>query len=176
MDVYRPLRVTLFFYDLFRLIVLLQLWMSFAPLIGDAGVSDGNAAGGFPWLVYAAPNGLFPLMALFLWRRLSEYKAYITLYIAGKTISVVVFLGWLISSSQTIVPVINEETLLVLGSWLFLSLLDAFSMLGAILLKNRLNRSEIPAPTAVIASDVRPLDIRPSDEGGSAGNGQIPAN
>ncbi|GHT96035.1 hypothetical protein FACS1894141_5680 [Spirochaetia bacterium] len=152
MNVYRPLRVTLFFYDLLRLIVLLQLWMSFAPLIGDSGFSGDVTAGGFPALVYIAPNGLFPLMALFLWRRLSEYKAYITLYIAGKIISIVVFLGWFISSLQTIALAINEETLLVLGGWLFLTFLDAFSVLGAFLLKNRLNRGHIPPPLAVIAA------------------------
>jgi hypothetical protein len=152
MDVYRPLRVTLFFYDLFRLIVLLQLWLSFAPLTGDVSGGFTADAGGFPYLAYAAPNGLFPLMALFLWIRLSEYQAYITLYIAGKTIGIVVFLGWLISSFQTIVLAINEETVLVLGGWLFLTALDALSILGAVLLKNRLNRPEIPAPMAVIAA------------------------
>jgi hypothetical protein len=83
MEPYRPLRLGLFVYECFRLLFLTAVFAALRP---------GGAA--FPWLVYAAPNVLFTLMALFLWLNLSRYGAYLPLFLAGKIIGLFSILGW----------------------------------------------------------------------------------
>ncbi|MDR0707077.1 MAG: hypothetical protein LBF60_04265 [Treponema sp.] len=78
MNAYKPLRLALFFYELFRFLDTLKDMRIFS-FINDLGQSDN-----LQMLVWIAPNALFPLMTLFLFLDLAAYKPYIPLYIAGK--------------------------------------------------------------------------------------------
>jgi hypothetical protein len=51
-----------------------------------------------PWLAFASPGALFPLMALFLWLDIRRYNTYIPLYIAGKCIGILSLVGFSIVS------------------------------------------------------------------------------
>jgi len=48
----------------------------------------------------ASPGVLFPLMALFIWLDTARYKAYLPLFIAGKSIGIFTLLGWSIITQQ----------------------------------------------------------------------------
>jgi hypothetical protein len=90
------LRLGIFFYDILRVFFLLAL---LAGVTGDPSGPGGmfqGAPGGlsFPYMVYAAPNALFPLMSLFLLIRPGESTAFIPLYMTGKVISVTALAGW----------------------------------------------------------------------------------
>jgi hypothetical protein len=131
MEPYRPLRFTFFIYDFIRLIVMTRLLMALG--------SEGN--GGFPYIFYAAPNGLFPLMSFFLWIRLNAYKPYIALYMAGKILAVVAVFAWLIFSLPNIADILsanNQETYTVIGTVLLLSAGDTLTVLGGAVLKRRI--------------------------------------
>jgi hypothetical protein len=56
----------------------------FSFLTGFLAILRHNAGIVFPWQVYAVPNALFVLMALFLMLNASQYAGYSLLYIAGK--------------------------------------------------------------------------------------------
>jgi uncharacterized membrane protein len=84
---------------------------------------------GFSIIIYAAPNALFVLMALFLWLDTARHRAFLHLFIAGKSISILTILGWSIISGQV---TIIKEFILLSG--------DLFSI-AAILLISR----DIPA-------------------------------
>ena len=43
-----------------------------------------NAGTAFPWHIYAVPNALFLLTALFLWLDFSKYSNFLMLFISGK--------------------------------------------------------------------------------------------
>ena len=135
MDVYRPLRVCLFFYECLR-VLLLVVFLFIAPLEGSI---DGSF---FPYLVYLSANALFPLMALFMWLRPWEYRNYLALYIAGKTIAVVSFLAWELFSSREYPGMGNiVRSIILLGGSVFLSLADILSVCGAWVLKNKYNQT-----------------------------------
>lgn len=51
-------------------------------------------------VVFAAPCVLFPLMALFIWLDADRYRAFTPLFIAGKSISAFILLGWFIITGQ----------------------------------------------------------------------------
>ena len=51
-------------------------------------------------LAYTAPSALFPLMALFIWLDSQRYRAYLSLFAAGKCIVISTLLGWSIVSGQ----------------------------------------------------------------------------
>jgi hypothetical protein len=127
MSVFRPLKVVIFLYDLIRLPAL--LWVLPALLVmpetaGDIGV---------PLAVYAAPNALFPLMALFLLLKPAEYRPFVPLYLAGKAAAVAANLGWFFASVgrlRAALPGGVYGVLYTLGFLLFLAVLDALSVLG----------------------------------------------
>jgi hypothetical protein len=137
-----PLRLSLFIYDLIRLIMLISLLSVF-------GLPRAEGEGGvFPYLVYAVPQALFPLMTLFIWIQFPAYESYIFLYIAGKTIGIVSFFAWIIVSFQNILVALTTNirgTPVIVGSALLLALTDALSIWGGIGLKTRLSRAELPA-------------------------------
>jgi hypothetical protein len=142
MKLYRPLRISLFLYDLIRLILMISLFSVFGLSLA------GEETGVFPYLVYAAAHALFPLMTLFLWLQYSAYESYIFLYIAGKAIGIVSIFAWIISSFQNILVSLaagTEGTPVIMGSALFLAAIDALSIWGGVLLKNKLYRTELPA-------------------------------
>jgi hypothetical protein len=142
MKIYRPLRISLFVYDLVRLILMIRLLSVFGLSLAseDSGI--------FPYLVYAVPQALFPLMTLFILLQFPVYDSYIVLYIAGKTIGIVSVFAWIVFSFLNILAslaVDAAETAAVLGGVLLLAATDALSIGGAVLLKNRLSRPEVPA-------------------------------
>ncbi|MDR1948296.1 MAG: hypothetical protein LBQ38_02785 [Spirochaetaceae bacterium] len=135
MEVYRPLRLTLFIYDCIRLLLLIGFWVILLPFLGSEAAEAGRA---FPILVYAAPNALFPLMALFLWLRFPDHEAYLSLYAAGKVIAVAAGLGWLFLA----MPGVEQDQLrrYVVGAWIiFLSIADTLSLAGCLLIRHRLD-------------------------------------
>jgi hypothetical protein len=138
MEVYRPLRLTLFIYDSIRLLLLIGFWVILLPFLGGEAAESGRM---LPISVYAAANALFPLMTLFLWLRFSTHKAYITLYMAGKAVIVAAGLGWLFFT----LPGIDEDRFrrYVVGMWvLFLIIADLLSLAGCLALRNRLYRKD----------------------------------
>ncbi|MDR1466496.1 MAG: hypothetical protein LBI40_02620 [Treponema sp.] len=84
MNIYKPLRIALFSYEIFRFTLF---------------VVHGNAVfttiQGWQW---TAPNALFPLMALFLLIDLDRYAAFLPLSVAGKSIAAILML-WSVFSS-----------------------------------------------------------------------------
>jgi hypothetical protein len=140
MEIYRPLRLILFIFDLIRLTVMISLFMAFVP----AGTGDGKI---FPYLFYAVPNGLFPLITLFLWLKLKSYKPYIALYIAGKILAVVAVFTWIVFSIPSIDQALSvnaQRIFIIMGTTLLLALGDALTVLGGVMLKKRLAAGETP--------------------------------
>ncbi|MDR0554549.1 MAG: hypothetical protein LBG76_07115 [Treponema sp.] len=132
MEVYRPLRAVLFGYDCVRLLLIVGFIL---PVVPFPGISGGMT---FPYLVYAAPNALFPLMSLFVWRRFSTHRSYIMLYTAGKSIVLAAALGWILSSWRELFPMLlvqDSTGLITLIGCGALVLGDAGSVAGGILLK-----------------------------------------
>jgi hypothetical protein len=137
MEIYRPLRVVLFGYDLIRLMVMIRLLVSFVPSEGTRG------EGVFPYLFYAVPNGLFPLITFFLWIRVSLYRSFIPLYLAGKTLAIVAIFAWVIFSRQLIAQALAINTngiISIVGAAMLLSIGDFLSIVGGAILKHKLNR------------------------------------
>jgi hypothetical protein len=92
---------------------------------GNPGVSP------LPYMLYAAPNALFPLMTLFLLIRLEESLAFVPLYITGKLISLAALLGWLFFSIRELGGLSGSMI------WaLFLCAADFGTVMGMALLKN----------------------------------------
>jgi hypothetical protein len=141
MDVYRPLRISLFLYELLRLLTLAVLFAVFSPLEGAV------KSGVFPYLVYAAPNALFPLMTLFMWLRPKAYRSYLSLYTAGKIIAVAAFYGWgffaLRSPGAENLRTANLMELLILfGSSFVLNLCDILSIFAGWFLARKIKKME----------------------------------
>jgi membrane protein implicated in regulation of membrane protease activity len=81
---YKPLRIALFYYEIFRFI-------TFA-IHGNAVFTTMQ---GWQW---TAPNALFPLMALFLLIDLDRYVEFLPLSVAGKSVAVVLTIWSVISN------------------------------------------------------------------------------
>ena len=150
MDVYRPLAAALFFYEVFRLSLLL-VFLFIAPL--ESGFSIGSGFfmesfvswAFFPYLVYLSANALFPLMALFVWLKPEEYRNYLTLYMAGKVITAVSFYVWEIFSSREFPGVENlARSMVLMGGSVFICLADMLSIGGAWMLKSKFRRALAP--------------------------------
>ena len=122
MDVYKPLGAGLFFYECLRLLMLVFFMLLAA---------SENASGG-SYAVYMSSNALFPLMALFIWLRPDEYRNYITLYMAGKIVSLVSFYSWEIFTFRDLNRDENlVKNIVFLGGGALLSLADMLSVWGA---------------------------------------------
>jgi hypothetical protein len=145
MEIYRPLRGALLIYECIRLLVLAWVFVFFRP---------GDGAGLFPWLVYAVPNALFPLMALFLWRRFSRYAVYAPLYISGKCIALASIAGFWIFSRQNVYAALslkNPGVFTALGCLLFLLAGDLCAAAGGLALVRKIPALEgagVPAERA----------------------------
>jgi hypothetical protein len=143
MNVYRPLRAVLFLYELVRFGALISLLTVLGPSFTGSG--DDNV---FPYLAFTAPNALYPLMTMFLLLRLEEFGAYIPLYAAGKVIGGAVFFIWCGFSYRIFLEAAffgRMELLIKAGFFFLIFGGDIFSCAGAVALKNRLDRKEIPA-------------------------------
>jgi hypothetical protein len=141
MDVYGPLRMLLFVYEFFRLMVLLAVFAVLGPLYEISGGGEfSNPL--FPYVMYVVPNALFPLMTYFVWIRLFLYQSYIPLYIAGKTIALVAVIGWGVFSFNRIIAAlsIGARGIGILGLILLLTVADTLSVLGGLLLQTKISR------------------------------------
>ncbi|MDR2952361.1 MAG: hypothetical protein LBU82_03870 [Treponema sp.] len=63
-------------------------------------MTEAHDSTAIPWLVYAAPCVMFPLMALFIWLDICRYRNYLPLFLAGKCVSIAALLVWFIVSRQ----------------------------------------------------------------------------
>jgi hypothetical protein len=124
MNVYKPLRVALFVYELFRLLILLGVFVV-VPILSQPFET-------FPFPLYIVPNALFPLMAFFLLLDFFYYIPYLSLYMAGKTIAVVSIIGWI--TYVTGAPMFNA---IIIGASLFIALFDALSLLGGRMIQKK---------------------------------------
>ncbi|MDR2247712.1 MAG: hypothetical protein LBE17_13750 [Treponema sp.] len=118
--------MSIFIYDVIRLLGMLLVAPMLAPAQAESGLS-------FPFLVYTAPNALFLLTAFFVLVRFEEYGSYAYLYIAGKAVAIAANLGWFFFSLQGLGPALTAhtlETVSVLGFLLLLAGFDAFSVVG----------------------------------------------
>jgi len=94
MNINKPLRIVLFSYELLRLLFLAAM-LSLFPTAQSA-----LSGGIFPYLAYFSANALFPLIALFLVLKPLENRNYLPLFMAGKTIAVVLYFYWIVFSFQ----------------------------------------------------------------------------
>jgi hypothetical protein len=127
---YKPLRTVLFIYELLRLVTLLGV-------VGGLAPAGGSVFFPLPWLFYAVPNALFPLMTLFVRLDGFSYRPYVPLYTAGKVIAAAVLLGWAVFSFQEILPALAMNpggAFFVLGSLVFMLAGDLFSIAGGAVL------------------------------------------
>lgn len=135
MDVYRPIRAGLFFYECLRLLLLAVLLF----LAHSEGAVNGVS---FPYPVYLSSNALFALMALFMWLNAGEYRNYVSLYMAGKAIVVVLFYVWEIIGARRQFPGAEiarnaAGSIFLTGGSAVLSLADILSLWGAWALRNK---------------------------------------
>jgi hypothetical protein len=132
MGIYRPLRAALFIYEGIRLVVLIWIFSLLRP---------GGGVDFFPWLVYAAPNALFPLMTLFLWQNVSRWGAYAPLYASGKCVALVSIVVFCFFSRQNVYTALylkNPGALWAFGSILFLLAGDLLSVAGGLALAGKI--------------------------------------
>ena len=119
MGIIRYLKPGFFIYECFRITILAFTLVYLLP---------GTSA--IPWMGIAAPQALFPLMALFICLDTVKYKAFLPLFIAGKSIGIISLLGWSIIFGQAKIiggysnAFILAELILLAGD--FLSLATAF--------------------------------------------------
>jgi hypothetical protein len=135
MGSYRPLRLVFFIYDFARLVVMTSLLMTFVQS------TESQDGGVFPYVFYAVPNGLFPLMSFFLWVDPGAYRPFIPLYMAGKVLAVVSAFMWLMFSLPRISGSFFEagqSTFVVAGTALLLSVGDALSIFGGAILRKHI--------------------------------------
>lgn len=127
-------------------------------LIAVLPLGNTSTASWFPYLVYVVPNALFPLMGFFLLIRPREYKAFIPLYLAGKTIVIVSVFGWTVFSFKNIFTsaVSTGEFITLLGFVLGLTVLDMGSLLGSSLLKSKIDRQAAPESGEITEGDSVP--------------------
>jgi hypothetical protein len=131
MDVYRPLRAGLFFYEIVRLLALIAFFSLLPP---EASIDRMF----FPYLPYLSSNALFPLITLFVWLRPELYGNYLNLYMAGKVIGAISFFAWEIFTSRNFPDMDNIlKSMILLGGSVLLSLADILSVWAAWTLKNK---------------------------------------
>ena len=141
MEIHRPVRAALFGYELLRL---LFLAFSFAFFPSLQAVLRGGV---FPFLVYMSSNALFPLICFFLLLRPGEYRNYLPLYMAGKTIAVVLFYVWAVFTFYLESEAMEQrfwgrdtytEMMILLGGSFFISLGDVLSIIGTWILNRKM--------------------------------------
>jgi hypothetical protein len=163
MGTYRPLRLVVFIYDSARLVVMTSLLIRFAQ---PASSHDGGV---FPYVFYAAPNGLFPLMSFFLCVNLGAYKPFISLYMAGKILAVVSVFAWLLFSLPRISASFFEagrSIFIVAGTALLLAAGDALSVLGGAIMRKHIPETPPREPARpLVQGSLSPGSIEVPKEG-----------
>ena len=135
MHKYGPLRCGLFVYDSIRVVVIVL------SLIAAAGSGTGGGAE-TPLLMYAAPNALFPLLALFLLMVPgAEGRPCLLLYLAGKIAAAGAGAAWLLFFPKGILERVflhlaaqNWAAVAAPVSTVFLLFFDGISVLCAVTL------------------------------------------
>lgn len=84
----RLVSAAILFFDGSRLLFLLTLLTAYTQ------PAEMIKNGSFPFILYAAPNALFPLMSLFVFTHPGASAAYKPLYITGKSLSVLCMALW----------------------------------------------------------------------------------
>jgi hypothetical protein len=154
MNVYKPLRIGLFFYEVFRALLLAGLFIFFSPLEGANG-------GVFPSPAYMTPNALFPLMVLFLWIRPAEFAVYLPLYLAGKVITIIAFYAWSLFSFRPALelPLMGLDRgkvfqgIILLSGGFILSLGDMLSIFGGWMLLKKNKSGNAPEAVEMTGKD-----------------------
>jgi hypothetical protein len=139
MNPYKPLRAIIFSYDVLRLLFLAVSLGFLLPLQSDEGA--------FPYMAFMSSNALFPMISFFILRNIAEYRNYLPLYAAGKTIVVVLFYIWTFFSLPLAQGFIEMENyvqwMILLGGVFLVGILDGFSILGIWVLSKKISRNEI---------------------------------
>ena len=140
MDEYKPLRLTVFSFDVLRLLFL-------AGVLAFSSAIEAIAKGGFfPYAAYLSSNALFPLIGFFLFLNLAGYRNYLPLYMAGKTIAVVLFYIWAVFTLPFETGFMTRESyiegMVLLGGSFFISLGDMLSVFGIWVINKKFSRIE----------------------------------
>jgi len=160
----RPLRLTLFVYDVARLAALLSVLSAVFPGLG--GGADGGLA--LPLVAYSAPNALFPLMGLFLLLRPADYAPFTPLYAAGKAIFASGVVAWFFFSFNALLGTLSFEAAGVFRSAGILALLTVADLISVVLVlvagkKNRQTTRDAPDDRlpAYAVDEVTPAETAP---------------
>jgi len=92
------LKPGLFFYECFRILVLILILILKS---GEQGLAIR--------MIFSAPSALFALMALFIWLDIDKYRTYLPLFMAGKIIGVFLEALWSIINGQ-VTMIIRDST------------------------------------------------------------------
>ena len=117
---FRIVPAAVFIYDCSRLFFMIVLLSVFLKPGTDYKIIR------LPLIMFASPNALFPLMSFFLFVRFTASRAYIPLYITGKTLSMLCAAIWILISNK---PAFNTQEIL----WvIFLSAADLGTIMGMV--------------------------------------------
>lgn len=125
----RSLRFLLFAFDALRLVAVVSALSALRSLFSPPG---GGSLGAHA-IAFAAPQALFPLMALFSWLDPVRYAPYSALYAAGKAISVVSIGAWLVASAQDALMAIGLGNTLVILFAAVSAIVLFYDLLSAVL-------------------------------------------
>ena len=169
MNIGKPVRVILFLLDLARLFFLAAAFVLFTA------IRIPENSGLFPHLVYLSANALFPLITFFMLIKPLEYRNYVPLYIAGKTISVILFYIWAVLTLPYETGFVKRENfndaVTLLGCVFLISLEDVISIFVTLLInkKTRSPRNDSENDSGNDSGDKSPDE--PRDASGDESNG-----
>ena len=109
-----------FIYDCSRFLFLLVLLAFFLKTGPDLRINN------LPFIMYVSPNALFPLMSLFLLIRFTASRAYIPLYMVGKSLCLICAIIWLLFTLKQKHNIFSPEILWVV----FVSAADLGTVMG----------------------------------------------
>lgn len=156
------LRLALCLYDCLRLFFLLNLLSNFIAAAGPAGMFQTVLeSAAFPFMAYAAPNALFPLMSFFLLIRFAESRAFVPLYITGKLISAAALAAWTAAAG------LRQGSVSLLMLWSsFWGAADIATAAGAALIQAAFRKGETVLPARLAEDEV----LRVQTNSGGSGN------
>ncbi|MDR2965565.1 MAG: hypothetical protein LBU88_07300 [Treponema sp.] len=129
MGIIRYLKPGFFIYECFRITILAFTLVYILP---------GTSA--LLWMGIAAPQALFPLMALFICLDTKKHKVYLPLYIAGKSIGIISLLSWSIIFGRT--KLIGGYSGAFILAELILLAGDLFTLAAALLIQSSLRKTK----------------------------------